>query len=78
MKVFVGADLIAYIRTFFAPSYMPFPIARHTARQMTRATKSATYRQNKDHESGGHYDCSAILNAAKVIGVAAFFESLCR
>jgi hypothetical protein len=62
MKVFAGVDLTAY-----APArYMPLPIATHTARQMIRQTKSATYPKIKITKAA--ITCSAILKGAKAIG----------
>jgi hypothetical protein len=65
-RVFAEADLTAYARTRLAPSYMPFPIARETARQMTRETKSATYPKIKITKAA--ITCSARLSGAKAIG----------
>jgi hypothetical protein len=65
-KVFAGADLIAYVRTFFAPSYMPFAITRQMKKQIIRETKSATYPKIKTTKAA--ITVSATLNGAKAIG----------
>ena len=76
MKVFAGADLTAYARSRLAPSRTPFPIARETARQMIRETKSATYPKIKITKAA--ITCSAILNGAKAMATSrggCLFES---
>jgi len=57
---------MAYVRTFFAPSYMPFATARQMKRQIIKETKSETYPRIKIVKAA--ITCSATLNGAKVIG----------
>jgi hypothetical protein len=66
IKVFAGADLIVYDRTFFAPSYMPFAITRQTKKQIIKETKSATYPKIKTKKAA--ITGSTALNGAKAIG----------
>ena len=63
MELFAEADLTAYARTPFAPSYMPFAATR----QRIRETKSARYPKRKIAKAA--ISCNAKLNITiKAIG----------